>query len=99
MKIQSVVALVVLHGSFCLAADLPRSSPEMQGVSSTGILAFVEAADRNIDSMNSFMLVRHGYVVAEGWWAPYDSSSPHSLYSLSKASPPRPWGWPLPRGN
>ena len=35
--------------------------------------------------MNSFMLVRHGHVVAEGWWAPYDAESPHSLYSLSKS--------------
>jgi CubicO group peptidase (beta-lactamase class C family) len=31
------------------------------------------------------MLVRHGQVVAEGWWAPYASESPHSLYSLSKS--------------
>ena len=35
--------------------------------------------------MNSFMLVRHGQVVAEGWWSPYDAESPHSLYSLSKS--------------
>ena len=35
--------------------------------------------------MNSFMLVRHGHVVAEGWWSPYDAESPHSLYSLSKS--------------
>ena len=31
------------------------------------------------------MLVRHGHVVAEGWWSPYDAESPHSLYSLSKS--------------
>lgn len=35
--------------------------------------------------MNSFMLVRHGQVVAEGWWAPYDRDTPHVLYSLSKS--------------
>src|SRR5437879_9422961 len=35
--------------------------------------------------MNSCMLLRHGHVVAEGWWAPYDAESPHSLYSLSKS--------------
>jgi CubicO group peptidase (beta-lactamase class C family) len=85
MRTCSVVAVVVLHGSLCLASDLPRSSPEAQGVSSAGVLSFLEAADRNIDSMNSFMLLRHGHVVAEGWWAPYDSTSPHSLYSLSKS--------------
>ena len=69
----------------CLAADLPRSTPEAQGVSSAGVLAFVEAVDTRIDSLNSFMLVRHGQVVAEGWWSPYQAQSPHSLYSLSKS--------------
>ncbi|MGP0063590.1 MAG: serine hydrolase domain-containing protein [Isosphaeraceae bacterium] len=64
---------------------MPRSSPEAQGVSSSALLAFVEAADQKIESMNSFMLVRHGHVVAEGWWAPYSAGSPHSLYSLSKS--------------
>ncbi len=64
---------------------LPRSTPERQGISSSALLAFVEAADREIDQMHSFMLVRHGHVVAEGWWGPYDASTPHILYSLSKS--------------
>jgi CubicO group peptidase (beta-lactamase class C family) len=86
MKTRLLAALMISSGSFCLAAGpLPRSSPEAQGVSSSAILAFVEAADKNIDSFNSFMLLRHGQVVAEGWWAPYDAESPHSLYSLSKS--------------
>ncbi len=86
MKTPFLAALVVGSGSLCLAADpMPRSSPESQGISSSAILAFVEAADKNIESMNSFMLVRHGLVVAEGWWAPYSAESPHSLYSLSKS--------------
>jgi len=65
--------------------SLPRSSPERQGVSSSSLLAFVEAADQEIDAMHSFMLVRHGQVVAEGWWTPYDAQTPHVLYSLSKS--------------
>lgn len=67
------------------SASLARSSPERQGISSADILAFVEAADKDIDAMNSFMLVRHGHVVAEGWWGPYDRETPHMLYSLSKS--------------
>ncbi len=65
--------------------SLPRSSPESQGVSSAAVLAFIEATDKEVDTMNSFMLVRHGKVVAEGWWSPYDAESPHMLYSLSKS--------------
>src|SRR5215211_5542932 len=81
----SFVVLVALRTCLCSAAGLPRSTPETQGVSSLGVLSFVEAADKSIDSLNSFMLVRHGSVVAESWWAPYDAESPHSLYSLSKS--------------
>ena len=80
------MALVVCYsGSVCCGADLPRSTPEAQGVSSSAVLSFVEAADKSIDSLHSFMLVRHGHVVAEGWWSPYGAQSPHSLYSLSKS--------------
>src|SRR4029078_8633459 len=67
------------------SASLPRSTPEQQGISSADLLAFVDAAYKEIDTMNSFMLVRHGHVVAEGWWAPYDRDTPHMLYSLSKS--------------
>jgi CubicO group peptidase (beta-lactamase class C family) len=35
--------------------------------------------------MNSVMIVRHGRVVAEGWWSPYEASRPHVMYSLSKS--------------
>jgi CubicO group peptidase (beta-lactamase class C family) len=66
-------------------SSLPRSTPERQGISSTAILDFVDTADRQIDMMNSFMLIRHGFVVAEGWWGPYDAATPHILYSLSKS--------------
>lgn len=85
MKRLPLVALIAFSGSFGIAGELPRSNPEAQGVSSSALLSFVEAADRAIESMNSVMLLRHGHVVAEGWWAPYDADSPHSLYSLSKS--------------
>ena len=64
---------------------LPRSAPEVQGISSTAIQAFVEAAEQNIQHLHSFMLLRHGTVVAEGWWHPYRPEAPHMLFSLSKS--------------
>lgn len=84
MRTGLLVSLTVCT-SLCLGADLPRSTPESQGVSSSAILAFIEAADRDIDSLHSFMLLRHGHVVAEGWWSPYHAEAPHALYSLSKS--------------
>jgi CubicO group peptidase (beta-lactamase class C family) len=79
------IVSILFAVSTCHGAGLPRATPESQGVSSRDVLAFVEAADRTIDSLHSFMLVRHGHVVAEGWWAPYVAEAPHSLYSLSKS--------------
>jgi CubicO group peptidase (beta-lactamase class C family) len=87
-KVYAVVVLCLLLSvpSFAQkSASLPRSSPEQQGISSADLLSFVDAADKEVDTMNSFMLVRHGHVVAEGWWAPYDRDTPHMLYSLSKS--------------
>ncbi|HEX7772564.1 MAG TPA: serine hydrolase, partial [Pyrinomonadaceae bacterium] len=80
-----IVAISHLPARAQKFTSLPRSSPEQQGISSADLLAFIEAADKDIDTMNSFMLVRHGVVVAEGWWAPYDRDTPHILYSLSKS--------------
>jgi CubicO group peptidase (beta-lactamase class C family) len=81
--------LIAFTGTLGPAAEptsgLPRSTPEAQGVSSSAIREFIEAADWEIDSLHSFMLVRHGHVVAEGWWSPYNADSPHELYSLSKS--------------
>jgi CubicO group peptidase (beta-lactamase class C family) len=68
--------------------QLPRSSPEAEGISSSAILAFVEAVEKHaapLDALHGMMLLRHGSVVAEGWWAPYGPQHPHSLYSLSKS--------------
>jgi CubicO group peptidase (beta-lactamase class C family) len=80
-----LLALLLPAGLVAQATALPRSTPERQGIASAAIRAFVQAADSSIDAMHSFMLVRHGQVVAEGWWAPYDSATPHVLFSLSKS--------------
>ena len=64
---------------------LPRSTPEQQGISSAGVLAFVKTVHKSIKSLHSFMLLRHGTVVAEGWWYPHRPETPHMLFSLSKS--------------
>lgn len=64
---------------------LPRSTPERQGASSTGINIFFDEVEKSKTEFHSVMVVRHGHVIAEGWWAPYAASLKHSLYSLSKS--------------
>ena len=65
-------------------AALPRATPESQGVPSAAVAEFVRALDA-IPTMHSFMVVRHGQVVAEGWWKPEASDKPHALFSVSKS--------------
>ena len=68
-----------------VAPGLPRSTPEAQGIPSAAILGFIAGAETKIDAVHSFMLVRHGQVVAEGWWVPYAANRTHVLHSLSKS--------------
>ncbi len=67
------------------ASPLPHSTPEAQGIPSAAISAFVGAAERDLDALHSFILLRHGQVVAEGWWDPYRPRDRHMLFSLSKS--------------
>jgi CubicO group peptidase (beta-lactamase class C family) len=82
----SIVALLLAAMPHARAAHipLPRSTPEAQGVSSQAVRDYVEALDK-IATMHSFMVVRHGQVIAEGWWKPEAAEKPHVLASLSKS--------------
>ncbi|MBM4003645.1 MAG: beta-lactamase family protein [Planctomycetes bacterium] len=67
------------------ADNLPRATPESQGISSKAIRDFIESTDATIDGLHSFMLLRNGAVVCECWWEPYGRETRHELYSLSKS--------------
>lgn len=64
---------------------LARSTPEAEGVASEAIVRLIGELDKNIDTMNSLMILRHGKVIAECWWAPHTAETPHALYSLTKS--------------
>lgn len=66
-------------------SSLPRSIPEMEGVASDDIARFLDAAATSKTEFHSFMLLRHGKVIAEGWWDPYRPDLKHTLYSCSKS--------------
>ena len=68
--IRPFAALFFLVLASVRAADLPRSAPEKQGVASAALLSFIEEAEAKIDALHSVVIVRHGSVIAEGWWAP-----------------------------
>lgn len=66
-------------------AQLSRSTPEAQGVSSAAIERFLDAANKSKTEFHSFMLVKNGNVIAETWWTPYAPDIKHTMYSVSKS--------------
>src|ERR1700722_1717363 len=62
-----------------------RSTPEQQGISSAAIRDFLAAIHSSGQEFHSIMIIRHGCVVAEGWWYPWSPGYHQQLYSLSKS--------------
>ncbi len=92
MKFNTLIGCCVIWGASLTGAaeptagvGLPRSSPEAQGIASSALLGFVATLDKSIEGMHGVVVVRHGNVILEGWWKPYDAETPHALYSLSKS--------------
>jgi CubicO group peptidase (beta-lactamase class C family) len=63
---------------------LPRSAPSALDVDPARITGFLDAVAAARMDLHSLMILRHGAVVAEGWWVPYRSDDIQLLYSLSK---------------
>jgi CubicO group peptidase (beta-lactamase class C family) len=68
-----------------MTQTLDRATPESLGIPSTAILEWVDELERIAPDFHSLMIVRHGRVAAEGWWAPAGPNLPHLLYSVSKS--------------
>ncbi len=80
-----LIALLSLGVGAQKTDQLARSIPEREGVSSAGILKFLDAAQKSKHEFHSIMVLRHGKVIAEGWWNPYRADLKHTMYSCSKS--------------
>ena len=65
--------------------SIERGIPENEGISSKSILEMVKRFENELDAIHSYMIVKNGKVISEGWWEPYGPDNPHLLYSLTKA--------------
>ena len=63
---------------------LERVSPESVGLASATIERFLDALEASGAEMHGLMIIRHGKVAAEGWWAPYAPGIRHGCQSLTK---------------
>jgi hypothetical protein len=85
LTVATAFCFLLLVNNLFSQYSLPRSTPEKEGVSSQAIINFLDSAVTNKNEFHSFMFVRHGKVIAEGWWNPYRQELKHTLYSLSKS--------------
>ncbi|GGQ67909.1 serine hydrolase domain-containing protein [Streptomyces asoensis] len=68
------------------ARPLPSGPPSALGVDALGVLGFLDAVEADpVVEPHSLMILRHGRLVASGWWAPYTPGRKQLLYSLSKS--------------
>jgi len=69
-----------------VTTTFPRSTPSALGIDARGVSAFLDALESTPDvEPHSIVLLRHGQLAAQGWWAPYAPDRVHLLYSLSKS--------------
>ena len=82
-----------------VSEHLPRSAPAGQQVDPAAVLAFVDAVDADpAIELHSLLVIRHGQVVAEGWWGPHTPERTRLLYSLSKSFTATALGFALGEG-
>lgn len=64
--------------------EFERVTPEAVGLRSSDIEWLLDQLESGFTEMHGLMIMRHGKVCAEGWWAPYGPGIRHGLQSLSK---------------
>ena len=80
------------------STPLLRVRPSDVGVPVAAVHAVLDGFDARDLEMHSLMVVRHGHVAVEGWWAPYSAERVHLLYSLSKSFTSTAVGFALAEG-
>jgi CubicO group peptidase (beta-lactamase class C family) len=63
--------------------EWPTSTPEQQGVSSQALADLVDFGAAN--AMDSLLVIRHGHIVAEAYYAPFRLGLRHRVNSVTKA--------------
>lgn len=65
--------------------DWRSSTPEKQGIDSWKLRLMLEYIKENNIDIHSILIIRHGYLVFESYFYPYDKDTIHNLKSVSKS--------------
>jgi CubicO group peptidase (beta-lactamase class C family) len=93
-----IFAILTLFLSGCAAAPASRdqttywpahdwrtSTPEEQGLDSALILALLQEIQTRNLHIHSLLIIRHGYLVTEVYFPPYQREFKHPLFSMTKS--------------
>ncbi len=64
--------------------EFERCTPESVGIRSEAVSRFLDRMTDGFTEMHSLMIMRHGKICGEGWWAPYAPGLRHTMMSQSK---------------
>lgn len=60
-------------------------TPESQGIASGQIIRFLKRLEENEIPLHSMILMRHGKIVAETYYRPYNRNELHRMFSVTKS--------------
>ncbi len=86
---SSLTVLFVCSAAFAQAVYYPgeqwrTATPESQGLDSVALAAVIEQIRQKQLGVHSLLVIRHGYVVSDTSFYPYDGKAPHDLASVTK---------------
>ena len=61
------------------------ATPESVGISSKVLIKAIRKLDSNLVPIHSLLIMRHGKLVTEAYWKPFERSSLHRMYSVTKS--------------
>jgi CubicO group peptidase (beta-lactamase class C family) len=84
--VLTLIALAALPApaQYWPAAKWRTASPESQGIDSQLLANAVDQVVQKQLGVHSLLVIRHGYVVLDAYFYPYDGNSPHDLASVTK---------------
>ena len=62
-----------------------RITPEAAGISSDRIVKFINKLEQRGAIMHSMLMMRHGKIITENYWAPFNKDFCHRMYSQTKS--------------
>ncbi len=60
-------------------------TPEQAGLSSARVRTALETLEKKGHNFHSVLMMRHGHIFAEAYWAPFTKERPHRMYSITKS--------------